>query len=182
MDKESEKKKWQRGNGVYCSLIMLVVISVSPSQQGATGNVETRGDVWRGRRGPGVLCQTHGADWGQLNDAWQRLCSSFTMLLPFLHACHHYCDKPPCSHSDLPPDLCVGFFWHRFWLKTRDDIFLGMLFGTFETFEKCVRVVLCALAEEEEFRLSAELKSLVQFIGCHLFVLHSLSQPSFRPL
>lgn len=47
-------------------LMVFDVISVSTSQQGTAGYVKARGDIWRGRRGPGVLRQTHSSDWGQL--------------------------------------------------------------------------------------------------------------------
>lgn len=46
--------------------IVYFVIAVSPSQQGTAGHVEARGDIRGGGWGPGVLCETHSPNWGQL--------------------------------------------------------------------------------------------------------------------
>lgn len=64
--------------------IFCIIITASPSQQGAAGHVEVRGDVRRGGRGPGILRQAHSPDRGQMSSSLYRLNITTLQLKVFI--------------------------------------------------------------------------------------------------
>lgn len=139
-----------KGNNPWLSVIDLflidlhvfVIISVSSSQQGTAGHVETRGYVWRGRRGPGVLCKAHRSDWGQFPLCLKLdFCLLIFNFLPYFAA---LCCLPSISH--LSEDFCVQRIATCFGFAT--DLRHVMMFFLARSW-----VSVCALSEKHLWRV-----------------------------